>query len=84
MRCCRAGPSLKRYGHMGLRHFLQAEHFDAKFRGAPVAAQFSSMGSLTANWMREFSDSLSAGRVAGANATGELPLMCVIVRLASP
>lgn len=56
---------------MGLRRFLQAEPFDSKFRGAPVVAHFSSVGSLSPYWLREFTDSLSAGWIAGSRGTGE-------------
>ena len=53
---------------MAVRRLLAAEEFDAKFRGAQIVAQFSSMGSLSKNWVAEFCDSLSAGRQAGAGA----------------
>jgi hypothetical protein len=58
---------------MGLRRFLAAEDFDHKFRGAPIIAQFSSMGSLTQNWLQEFTQSLSAGRIADAGPRGAPP-----------
>ena len=65
-----AGESRNRYGHMGLRRFLAAEEFDRKFRGAPIIAQFSSMGSLSHSWLQEFTASLSAGRIADAGSRG--------------
>lgn len=55
---------------MGLRRFLAAEEFDTTFRGAPIIAQFSSMGSLTQNWLHEFEQSLSAGRMSDAGPRG--------------
>lgn len=57
---------------MGLRRFLAAETFDARFRAAPVIAQFSSMGSLSAKWLQEFETSLSAGGVTTEGPNGAL------------
>ncbi len=55
-----------RFGHMRARSVLAQHAFPARFRRAPLCAQFSSMGSLTQPWLEgEFVQSLSAGRVAG-------------------
>jgi hypothetical protein len=33
----------------------------AEFSGSPVVCQFSSLGSLTSKWLKEFNESLCAG-----------------------
>jgi tyrosyl-DNA phosphodiesterase-1 len=58
------GASLPRWGHTRVRALLAAETFDAAFRNAPLAYQFSSQGSVTDNWQNKFRESLSAGRCA--------------------
>jgi hypothetical protein len=61
-----AGAAVRAWGHMKLRGRLQQHaDFSAEFYAAPMAAQFSSMGSLSTEWLQEFSDSLSAGRCVG-------------------
>jgi len=54
----------KAVGHLALRHALAQETFDPIFRGSPVFAQFSSLGSLEAKWVHsEFqAGTLSAGK----------------------
>jgi hypothetical protein len=54
----------KSVGHLALRHALDRETFDPIFRGSPVFAQFSSLGSLEAKWVySEFqAATLSAGK----------------------
>jgi hypothetical protein len=55
---------MHKWGHMRLRGLLGREPpFPDEFRGAPIAAQFSSMGSFKDNWLSgEFRASLVAGR----------------------
>ena len=51
---------------MRLRAALNREEFGVQFAGAPLFAQFSSLGSLDARWVEEeFRVSLSAGRHSG-------------------
>ncbi len=57
---------LHSWGHMRVRGCLSKEAFPASFAGAPLAAQFSSLGSLDEGWLgQEFVGSLSAGRCDG-------------------
>ncbi len=56
------GPALKKYGHLRVQALLARETFPAHFQGAPLVAQFSSLGSLDERWLsNEFRVSLSAG-----------------------
>ena len=57
----RAGPKLNSYGHMALRRLLTAERFPDTFLQAPMIAQFSSLGSLKEDWLREFRHSMACG-----------------------
>ena len=57
-----AGSSMDRVGHMRVRKLLQQRTFPASFQGAPLVAQFSSLGSLTKPWLSELGASFSAGR----------------------
>lgn len=60
------GPGMHRQGHMAMRALLSKEALPDRFAAAPVLAQCSSLGSLTAQWVfEEFSASLSAGRSPG-------------------
>lgn len=52
---------MHKYGHMLLRSLLGRQRFDMTFRGAPIVAQFSSLGSLTGAWLSEIRESLTAG-----------------------
>lgn len=60
---------MKRYGHMRVRVLLSREVFPAKMRRAPLAWQFSSVGSPSEAWVNEMRDSFSAGccRTPGAH-----------------
>lgn len=59
---------------MRLRALLSAAGpFPDAFRGAPLAAQFSSLGSLTERLLLEILDSMSAGRAAGGGPLGRPP-----------
>lgn len=52
-----------KYGHPRLKECLEKEpFFDKKFAGAPIVAQFSSIGNLSTNFLRGFTQSLSSGR----------------------
>lgn len=64
------GPRMASYGHLKLRQALDGEPFDPKFAGAPILAQFSSVGNLSVKWLQAFADSLSGGRVRGGGALG--------------
>lgn len=58
------GAALTQFGHMRARVILARHSFPSTFRKAPLACQFSSLGSLTQPWLeREFALSMSAGRV---------------------
>ena len=62
---------MNKWGHMRLRALLAAETFPSGMRGAPLAAQFSSMGSLDDKWVQqEFLPTLSAGRAEGGGTLG--------------
>ena len=56
-----AGAKLNSYGHMALRRLLSRECFPDSFAGAPLIAQFSSLGSLNEDWLREFRHSMASG-----------------------
>ena len=45
------GAALHRYGHMRVRALLNRERFPRGFANSPLAAQFSSLGSLDAKWL---------------------------------
>eukprot|EP00892_Ulva_mutabilis_P008980 jgi/Ulvmu1/6454/UM003_0084.1 len=73
------GAALTQFGHMRVHTVLARHAFPATFCKAPIACQFSSLGSLTQPWLeREFATSLSAGRVL--SATG----VCTDVTLGPP
>lgn len=56
----------KKFGHMRLRTILGKHKFPCHFSKASICCQFSSLGSLTQDWLHgEFLSSLSAGKVAG-------------------
>ncbi len=60
---------LSRWGHMRVRACLGREAFPSHFAGAPLVAQFSSLGGLDEGWVTaEFTGSLSAGKSAGGEA----------------
>lgn len=56
-----------KYGHMRVRALLEREMFPAAMRAAPLAWQFSSLGSIGADWVDELRVSFSKGayRTAG-------------------
>ncbi len=57
------GAAMHRQGHMAVRALLSREVLPSRFQAAPVLAQCSSLGSLTAPWLfQEFSASLSSGK----------------------
>ncbi|GAB4821749.1 hypothetical protein N2152v2_008795 [Parachlorella kessleri] len=57
------GGMLSRWGHMRVRACLGREAFPSHFAGAPLVAQFSSLGGLDEGWVTaEFTGSLSAGK----------------------
>lgn len=62
-----AGDAMWKYGHMRVRGLLEREVFPAAMRAAPLAWQFSSLGSIGADWVDELRDSFSRGafRTAG-------------------
>jgi tyrosyl-DNA phosphodiesterase-1 len=62
------GAHLHRYGHMRLRAALGAQRFPARFAGADMVWQATSIGSLSPPWLSEFRASLSAGRAYGPTA----------------
>lgn len=72
---------MHRVGHMAVRSLLSRETLPARFAGAPVLAQCSSLGSLTPEWVfDEFTASLAAGRIdAGHQALGDAPLTPTIL-----
>ncbi|PRP75821.1 hypothetical protein PROFUN_08815 [Planoprotostelium fungivorum] len=47
------GESLDRYGHMALRKALSRENFQGDFSSPHHVCQFSSMGSITEDWINE-------------------------------
>lgn len=45
------GADMHKWGHLRLRAILNREPpFPAAFKGAPIAAQFSSLGSIKEDW----------------------------------
>ena len=67
----RSGAARDKYGHMLVRRLLARQHFDPVFKGAPIIAQFSSLGSLSSAWINEFRDSLASGACA-SSASGSI------------
>ncbi|KAL0031162.1 hypothetical protein WJX77_006853 [Trebouxia sp. C0004] len=66
-----SGPALKKYGHLRVQALLARETFPAHFQGAPLVAQFSSLGSLDERWLsKEFRVSLSAGLSSAGGKLG--------------
>lgn len=57
---------------MQLRRFLRQQVFDAKFRGAPIVAQYSSIGDIDVRWLGQLQDSFSEGLVAEDGFEGAL------------
>ena len=68
---------MHKWGHLRLRAILNREPpFPTAFRGAPLAAQFSSLGSFDERWLtEEFGASMAAGRCGGGNRKSG-PLHC--------
>lgn len=57
------GAKLHRYGHLRLRHHLSQLPLGFKFFSAPISCQYSSVGSLSEDWLTgEFRTSLAAGK----------------------
>ena len=56
-----AGAKLSSYGHMAVRRLLSRERFPDTFAKAPMIAQFSSLGSINEDWLREFRHSMASG-----------------------
>ena len=58
---------MRKYGHMRVRALLEREVFPGAMRAAPLAWQFSSLGSIGADWVEELQVSFSQGayRTAG-------------------
>lgn len=57
------GAKLHRYGHMRLRAHLSKLPLDPKFLSAPVTCQYSSVGSISEEWLtNELRVSLAAGK----------------------
>ena len=62
---------MHKVGHLRVRRLLQQRTFPAAFEGAPLVAQYSSVGSPSEPWLAEFGSSLSAGRSSsGATLAG--------------
>ena len=65
------GASIHQWGHMRLRGLLAKETFPSEYEKATVVCQYSSMGSLTENWLtKEFLPSLTAGQGFQPQYTG--------------
>lgn len=58
--CC-TGSDTDKMGHMRVCKLLRECTFPAAFQGAPLVAQYSSVGYLTKPWLAEFGSSFSAG-----------------------
>jgi tyrosyl-DNA phosphodiesterase-1 len=67
------GNEMASWGHLKLRRVLESEPFHPKFAGAPILAQYSSVGSLSLNWLNAFAASMSAGRIRGGGGMLGLP-----------
>jgi tyrosyl-DNA phosphodiesterase-1 len=47
------GSDIPKYGHMKVRKFLADLPLSSKFKNSPILAQFSSIGSLSTDWIHE-------------------------------
>eukprot|EP01083_Nonionella_stella_P060969 158984_1 len=56
------GAALHRWGHMRLRTELSRVEIDKKFDRSPAIMQFSSMGSVTVQWLEELSRSMMSSK----------------------
>lgn len=54
------------WGHARVAAILRNEVFDASYAHAPILAQFSSIGNISDKFMREITESFSAGQFEGA------------------
>jgi tyrosyl-DNA phosphodiesterase 1 len=63
-----SGAQMKNYGYLKLKSCLEKESggFPSSFKGAPIACQYSSIGSLTTKWLASFIESLSAGKISSS------------------
>ena len=67
------GAAVHSWGHKKLQAVLNREQFPAAFRGTPVVAQFSSLGSIKESYLRELTGSLTAGMAVGGQRLGAPP-----------
>lgn len=63
--------NLDQYGHGRLASVLSRYEFDRKFASAPITAQFSSIGNLSAKFLGSITESLSSGYYCSASNGGE-------------
>ena len=52
---------------MKVRSLLRQHSIPQRFKGSPLIAQFSSLGSLSSNWLEEFCASLLAPSTGGVS-----------------
>jgi tyrosyl-DNA phosphodiesterase 1 len=66
------GNKMHAWGHLKLRACLESEAggFESRFVSAPVLANYSSVGNLSAKWLENFRDTLCAGKSREGRALG--------------
>jgi tyrosyl-DNA phosphodiesterase-1 len=65
----------EKHGYLKLKSCLENEDggFPEIFKNAPIACQYSSVGSLTSKWLSSFAESLSAGSISETSTPLGLP-----------
>eukprot|EP01127_Copromyxa_protea_P015473 TRINITY_DN445_c0_g2_i1.p1 TRINITY_DN445_c0_g2~~TRINITY_DN445_c0_g2_i1.p1 ORF type:complete len:404 (+),score=70.64 TRINITY_DN445_c0_g2_i1:94-1212(+) len=66
---------IEKYGHMKLRKWLAKFPLDDDLKNSPITAQFSSIGSLSRNWVSEFITSFSEYSDKEKNDTPNLDIV---------
>lgn len=63
------GADINKWGHMRLRKLLEKEELDIKSH-APVVCQFTSLGSISSNWLKQFEQTVFTRKVRGLKRLG--------------
>lgn len=75
------GTDMAGQGHLRARALLQKAEFSARFRGAPIICQCSSLGSLSAKWLSDLQQSFAAGQCKSSGPSGAFPCCSILLFL---